>query len=388
MRVYLLLATTALLSACGGGGGVGTGGPTSVGASPPPTSSTHSFVDPTEAKTYSAIGGTESYSYQTSSRRGSSSQTSQLYQGDATTARNSGLSVAYSPRDGIFEVQLHDGLGGVDQDIRYQDPLHRTDFNGAITPQDGVPDLANGIQYLQAGTQTGTPDQPGFSSNVSTFFYQKPGTSTKYVTFAGFVRNTLSIASETDPNTQEEFKRYSYTRERGAFAYGELTPNNAVPTSGTGTYSGAMLASMIAVPGLDDNPTKSSYFQWLNGSATTTVDFGASTFKIDLSGTASVAALDQHTNGQYSIQPGATFAASGAGTIDLVHAGGFLGDFDSASFTQPNGTKADLTIAGSSVDGAFYGPHGEEVGGGFRIVGGKPDERIDIVGAFTGAKPQ
>jgi hypothetical protein len=49
-----------------------------------------------------------------------------------------------------------------------------------------------------------------------------------------------------------------------------------------------------------------------------------------------------------------------------------------------------VDIAGSSLDGAFYGPGGSaeklEVGGGFRIVGGTPDQRIDIMGAFTGKK--
>ena len=47
-------------------------------------------------------------------------------------------------------------------------------------------------------------------------------------------------------------------------------------------------------------------------------------------------------------------------------------------------TSSEFTIAPG--DGAFYGPNGEEAGGGFRIVGGKPDERVDIVGAFVGKK--
>ena len=40
----------------------------------------------------------------------------------------------------------------------------------------------------------------------------------------------------------------------------------------------------------------------------------------------------------------------------------------------------------SSIDGSFYGPNAVEVGGSFRIVGGVPDQRVDILGAFTGAK--
>ena len=68
----------------------------------------------------------------------------------------------------------------------------------------------------------------------------------------------------------------------------------------------------------------------------------------------------------------------------MINAGGFLGQINSASFVNPNSQRFDLTIAGSSIDGAFFGPIGQEVGGGFRIVGGVPDERIDIIGAFTG----
>ncbi|WP_173203779.1 transferrin-binding protein-like solute binding protein [Sphingopyxis sp. BSNA05] len=44
-------------------------------------------------------------------------------------------------------------------------------------------------------------------------------------------------------------------------------------------------------------------------------------------------------------------------------------------------------IAGSSINGAFYGPDAEELGGGYRIVGGTPDERIDILGTFVGKQP-
>ena len=46
-----------------------------------------------------------------------------------------------------------------------------------------------------------------------------------------------------------------------------------------------------------------------------------------------------------------------------------------------------MVIAGSSIDGAFYGPNGVELGGGYRIVGGTPDERIDILGTFVGQRP-
>jgi hypothetical protein len=85
------------------------------------------------------------------------------------------------------------------------------------------------------------------------------------------------------------------------------------------------------------------------------------------------------------LSAGATFAAAGSGRVDLVNAGGFLGQINSASLTF-GGITNNLIIAGSSIDGAFYGPTAQEVGGGFRIVGGTPDQRIDILGVFTGAR--
>ena len=83
---------------------------------------------------------------------------------------------------------------------------------------------------------------------------------------------------------------------------------------------------------------------------------------------------------------GTKFEGSASAVIDLVNKGGFYGSISTASFTRPDGTKFTLNIAGSSIDGAFFGPAAEEIGGGIRVVGGTPDERIDIIGAFTGKK--
>ena len=87
----------------------------------------------------------------------------------------------------------------------------------------------------------------------------------------------------------------------------------------------------------------------------------------------------------------------------------------SASFgSTTNGAPTGVAIAGSTLNGAFYGPGGSpdkiEVGGGFRVVGGTgeevllsvptfsmyeartrvvggtPDQRIDIVGSFAAAR--
>jgi predicted small lipoprotein YifL len=396
MRKLVLLAPLATLAACGGAGPQSVGSNAAPAGQPNSPSDSHTFVNPTVQKTYSAIGGVHSYSYTTET--GGELQTGQLYAGDATTARNSGITVDYNPRDGIFAVKIEAPLANVQQTLRFQDPLHRTDFGGAVEPQTGTPRLsAQGVQYLEAGSTTQPvrfdPAQSTMvpvgeatgSFTASTFFYQKPGTTTKHVTFAGYLRNATNITEEIGVGGVSRTLQNN-TLERGAFVYGERTDNAAVPRTGTATFTGAMVASMVYNPALDDDGRTPTYFQWIEGTSRTTVDFGASSFTLDLAGTTFGPQFDAFTRKDLApLGAGATFAASGAGRIDLVNAGGFLGQFNSASITFGGNTDT-LNIAGSSIDGAFYGPAANEVGGGFRIVGGTPDERIDILGAFTGVK--
>lgn len=413
MRLCLLLLASTTLAACGGAG-VETAGsvatPSSAGGGTTGgggTASTHSFVNPSEVKTYAGIGAAHSYKYTTNNIDGdpstpaidpSSVQYNQLYAGDASTARNSGISITYNPRDAIFDLTINQPLANVNQTTRFQDPAHRTNFGGALEPQGGVPDITSqGVNFLQVGSGAGTPVYDASQSTTfpigtkdttitrSTFFYQKPGTSTRYVTFAGFVRNSVAIA-QISPAVGAPYLENNFVLERAAFAYGERTANAGVPTTGTGTYSGAMLATMVYNPLLDTDPGAPTYFQWISGTSSTAVNFANSSFTLALNGTVFSPLFDTYTSRVFTLQNGATFAANGTGRIDLVNAGGFLGSFQTARFTQPGGTVLNVNIAGSSIDGAFFGPAADEVGGGFRIVGGTPDERIDILGAFTGKK--
>lgn len=412
----LALASASLLSACGGdtglqtvgsvappsGGGGGTTTPT-----PSPTS-THTFVAPTEVKTYEAIGGVQHFGYYT--RSDANGQGGQLYAGDANTVRDSGISVTYNPRDAIFEVTINRPLGSVSTgSMRFQDPAHRTDFGGAQQPQAGVPQLptARNILYLESGSGTGgtlSSTDPyytagvgagnsdyavgakGYSSTTQTFFYQKPGTTTQYVTYAGFVRNSISATEEQDDPTAPLYLKQTYSFDRGAFVFGERTANSAVPRTGTGNYTGEMIATMVFNPMLDTVANYPTYFQWISGTHTTSINFATLGVTSNFTGTVYAPSRDAYTSGAFYLPNGSTFSATAGATVDLVNKGGFTGQFSSASFTLPNTTTFNVVIAGSSIDGAFFGPNGEEIGGGFRIVGGTPDERIDILGTFTGKK--
>ena len=83
----------------------------------------------------------------------------------------------------------------------------------------------------QSRPVAGAPDEFQFdlidqstagSYDATTFFYQKPGTDTQYVTFAGYLRNKASVSydGKTGLTTQVN------DLERGAFAYGEITANS------------------------------------------------------------------------------------------------------------------------------------------------------------------
>ena len=418
MRLLILLATTTMLAACGGAG------PQAAGGSAPPTGTggdgtggggdggggtAHTFVDPQDPKTYTAVGASHSYNYTVEDAIApNAGQGGQLYQGDATTVRNSNLTIAYNPRDAIFDVSFNNGDAGTSAASRFQDPLHRTDFGGVIEPQIGTPNLGSaqfgieGVNYLESGSSSNVffaiPDEfvfgladpaLGGSYEGTTFFYQTPGTETQYVSFAGYLRNRATVTNveiENADGSTTEFLRQNNQFERGAFAFGELTPNDQVPTTGTGSFEGTMLASMVFNDQPDTNGNTDTYFQWIAGRATTNVDFGANTFALSLNGTVDAPLFDG-TSRQHSVREGAGFRANGGGDINLVSAGGFFGQFNEAWFVNPGGQRLDLVIAGSSIDGAFYGPNGAELGGGYRIVGGTPDERIDILGTFVGKQP-
>lgn len=433
---YLSLPLLALLAACGGGtgagpqsvgslGGVATavapaaGGTTSTGGTSTGTASgtgvaagglggtpssaaaasTSTLINPGTTRTYSALSAVHQYRYNT--RDDALGQYGQLYRGNAATVRAPTTTVAYDPRSATFTLTIKDTTAGIDQTLTFQDPAHRTNFGGTVNPQFGVPNLStSGVVYLEAGGGTGTitggnnqtpPTGTDKSTyNYSTFFYQRPGTSTSYVTFAGYVRNGINWERQT-PTGQPAFLETQSTLERGAFVFGDVTSRDQVPTRGTGAYTGAFLATMVNNPTLDDPAPRATYFQWIGGNSAVNVDFAAATLSLSLSGRVGGPFIDRNTAGGAVVPNDAVFTAAGTAAIDLPRTGGFVGSFQNAGFTWTTtaggvttNNSQTLSVAGSSIDGTFYGPNAVEVGGTFRIVGGTPDQRVDILGAFTG----
>jgi hypothetical protein len=314
--------------------------------------------------TFNAIGAAHSFSYTTTN-----GVTSVLYQGNASTVRSPAGTITYSPRDGIFNLALADGKANITRTVGYQDPAHRTDFASLRTPDAEVPNIP-GFNYLEAGTSQ--------ESNI--FFYQRPD-ATIYVTLAGFAYRG------TDQNG------VVVKREHGVYVFGAQTPQSQIPISGTGTYTGGFLASAVLNSSLDSSRPQPSYLQWITGSSTVDIDFGRGSVALSFAGAVGPTFLDgqQIPDSALLYPTGTTFNASGQATIDLVRTGGFTGAFNTASLGANainfSGISAGSSVAGaSSIDGGFFGPSGVNVGGSFRIVGGVPDQRVDIQGAFTGAK--
>lgn len=412
MRLTLILLATSMLSACSGGGPTtvsgtavssGTVGGVTGAAAPDPFAE---FGSPTKAKTYYGIGGAQVFDYSTDDRL-CCDQQGETFASHTSTVRDQTIQVTYDPREATYTLVVKDPLNGSNTSTRFQDPGSRTDFGGNKEPQWGVTRFSNpNLRYVQAGdgnplspfdrsgtgsvnsgTNTTPPNGQGGSTYQSTtFFYETPGSNTKYVSVAGFVRNALSFLDIMVGNST--VRQNLWHLERGAFAYGLQTDVNAVPKTGTASFTGNLLATIVYNPTGDGKfgTVLPSYFQALDGTAITTVNFATNAVTLALSGTVYAPFYDRFAGPtSVTLPTGTSFAARGTGTIDLVHTGGFTGAFSSASFgATTNGAPTAVNIAGSSFDGAFFGPKANEVGGGFHIAGGTPDQRIDIVGGYTG----
>jgi hypothetical protein len=355
-------------STTGSGTGGTTGGSgTSVGPATGTTPTTPTtFLSVNAETTFNAVGALHSFGYD--EKVPGFDKQPVLYQGNASTTRTPSGTISYSPRDGIFTVSFNDKNAGVENTVRFQDPAHRSDFNPENTPTLEAPNLA-GFNYLESTDKT----------QRSTFFYQRPDATT-YVTLAGFTRQDYNDTG-------------LLARKHGVMVFGSLTPQTQIPINGSGTYTGGFIASAVLDTARDSRNPQPAYMQWITGASNVSVDFGKSTVALSFDGTVGPTFQNGQliSNGALLSPSGTRFQASGTAQIDLLRTGGFAGAFTNATL---GGKAIDFspisagssTSGASSIDGTFFGPNAVNVGGNFRIVGGVPDQRVDIQGAFTGAK--
>ena len=387
----LLLAATSL-SACGGGGDAqsvsanvavpgqvvtGTGTTAAPGSGTGVTAGSATSSTNTPAGTFLEVSTETSFNAVGSVHTLSDKSGGVIYAGNASTVRAPSGTISYNPRDGIFTLKVADTKANASIDMRYQDPAHRADFSGVYKPTFGVPNLI-GFNYIEA---LGPGGATKLGVDLITFFYQRPGNSTNFVSLAGYVRD----------NTATDTRIF----ERGVFVFGTSTPQGQIPATGTASYTGGFAASMVNNPTLATASPEPTYFQWITGNSTVGVDFARSSLTLGLTGQVGEAVSISGIVPANAIAAGSTFTASGTAILNFAQSGGFSGVFQNAQFVNRGVTTSVAfqavnpgnSVAGaSSIDGAFYGPNAVNVGGNFRIIGGIPNQRIDILGAFAGAK--
>jgi hypothetical protein len=328
------------------------------------------MFDVTSAVSFKATGSVHALDVNIATDANGNTRRSTLYAGNAATAATGTGTISFDPRDGVFELSFSDSKAGVSQTDRFQDPVHRIEAGGARQLDKGIVQLTN-YNYLRTDSATAQ----------SIFFYQRPGNVTNYVTLAGYVHREATGTSSREI--------------RGATVFGAATPLSQLPRTGSGRFSGEFLATMVG-KNADITTSSDTTFQWINGKSAVDVDFGSGTVGVQFAGNVT-AGVDSNgaivNDDQLMVRSGSSFNATAAAKLDLA-AGTFAGKFSTATFGSMNGTPLDFAaisptsaVAGaSSVDGSFFGPNADEVGGSFRIIGGRPDQRVDVLGAFTGKK--
>jgi hypothetical protein len=290
-------------------------------------------------------------------------KTGELYRAGQLPLASKSVSIAWDPRDAVFSIKFK--IEDFDESARFQDPAHRTDFEPLRGPQNGVPDLQD-FAYLEAGFDGED------AADVQTFFYENAGTKTRYVTLAGYVRNSR------DGKLTDDF---DIARTRGTAIFGNQSRPSDIPTKGSATYSGSMLATLVSID-LDVTPGRSR-FEWVQGTASVGVNFATGAVTTNFQGSVVPAAGAFEGSPFGSMAPphvGATFSAAGTASLDSSRLG-YAGKINAASFAG-----SAINIAATSLDGSFFGPDAVETGGAFRVIGATPDERVDFLGSFTGVK--
>ncbi len=307
-----------------------------------------------------------------------------LYEGSQPVSLSSEVTIDFNPRDAVYTVNAK--TANINTNARFQDPAHRT-----VLQQELVPTLSN-YKYVEAGTgeDKATVNARSTARDVNTIFVRDVGTGagqTQYVTLAGYVKQIYGeretiVASP--PDTQRVEVTFDTNIARSVFAYGINTTHKDIPKSGTATYAGDLYAHVIISPQITDAGGKiigsstGDDFRSVVGTSNSTVDFGTGKLGFTLAGNVVGYAGDSRN-----------FAAVGSADIfkpaDDKGPSRFVGAVSSWSFgNYNNGTT--VPTAASTIEGGFFGPKAEEIGGAFRIIGSRPDERIDILGAFAGKK--
>lgn len=200
---------------------------------------------------------------------------------------------------------------------------------------------------LDAPTATAAAGTKGFRSytNISYEF-------ANITTWAS--QDTVNLAQFlTQPKIEHNKER------RGVVAFGNVTSPDAVPTTGTATYSGTVYG-LLGLPAPQDDP------QPFVGNATVTVDYAT--------GTATIAIANAET---FEATPVAVDVAEFTATATK----GTVADTAAPNYFTGAVNATGVT---GGVSGRYFGPSAKEVGGTFQLAG--PNNSV-VIGGFVARKP-
>ena len=150
------------------------------------------------------------------------------------------------------------------------------------------------------------------------------------------------------------------------FVNGDRTPQAGIPTSGTATYYARSL-SLLSSTGTTGIPF------------TLTADFGQRSMSTRIDQDYRYNAADPAGDPILGIHVGGTAPFNNNGSFDIP----LSGTANYASINSPLTPPAE-SVTGT-MNGAFFGPHAEQVGGVFAL--GRPDGTLLMQDAFVGQQP-
>ncbi|GAB3549414.1 hypothetical protein GCM10027343_31110 [Noviherbaspirillum agri] len=203
----------------------------------------------------------------------------------------------------------------------------------------------------------------------------EPASGTKG--YRGFTNIAYEFANMTAWNSQDTVNIAEWTTEpriehnkkrRGIVAFGNVSSPDAVPTSGTATYTGTVygFASSADPAQVDPDP--------FEGRATVTVDYATGNASISIQDTGRY--VEVGGVGSVIPVPAAFSATAARGAINV----------NNANTNTPNYFTGEVNSGGliGGVSGRYFGADAKEVGGTFQLQGASG---VTIVGGFIGRKP-
>lgn len=246
------------------------------------------------------------------------------------------------------------------------DPAQRID-NNPLGAGAGGWSTPGGIQWNWAATsrvhEDGDVDAPTSDAAGTKGYRGFTNLSYEFANISAWnSQDTVNIA---DWNAQP---RIEHNKERrGIVAFGDVTSPDAVPTSGTATYTGKIYGVYGLAALTQDDPDT------FEGRATVTVDYATGTATIAVTDTLR---YEQRNGDVVEVPVNAAFDATASrGSVSV----------NGADKSAPNYFTGTVTGGFTGgVSGRYFGPNAKEVGGTFHLTGAGG---VNIIGGFLGRKP-